>query len=105
MTTCLAFVNTILIATEDFEERVRLRNEFSGEKKGLVPRERDLLHYFCVRVFFGWNSLILFSEVSLVQNREITDVPYSPRNSKSANQIIWVLDNCHNTPFNFQICN
>ena len=32
MTTCLAFVNTILIATEDFEERVRLRNEFAGEK-------------------------------------------------------------------------
>ncbi|CAH3198914.1 unnamed protein product [Porites evermanni] len=30
MTTCLAFINTILIATEDFEERVRLRNEFAG---------------------------------------------------------------------------
>ena len=36
MTTCLAFINTILIATEDFEERVRLRNEFAGE--GLVPK-------------------------------------------------------------------
>lgn len=33
MTTCLAFINTILIATEDFEERVRLRNEFAGEKE------------------------------------------------------------------------
>ena len=32
MTTCLAFINTILIATEDFEERVRLRNEFAGER-------------------------------------------------------------------------
>ncbi|XP_068701516.1 inverted formin-2-like isoform X1 [Montipora foliosa] len=30
MTTCLAFINTILIATEDFDERVRLRNEFAG---------------------------------------------------------------------------
>ena len=32
MTTCLAFINTILIATEDFDERVRLRNEFAGER-------------------------------------------------------------------------
>ena len=32
MTTCLAFINTILIATEDFEERVRLRNEFAGKR-------------------------------------------------------------------------
>ena len=31
MTTCLAFINTILIATDDFEERVRLRNEFAGK--------------------------------------------------------------------------
>ena len=30
-TTCLAFINTILIATEDFDERVRLRNEFAGK--------------------------------------------------------------------------
>lgn len=41
MTTCLAFINTILIATEDFEERVRLRNEFAGEKKRLVLRSRQ----------------------------------------------------------------
>lgn len=33
MTTCLAFMNTILIATEDFDERVRLRNEFAGENR------------------------------------------------------------------------
>jgi len=40
MTTCLAFVNTILIATEDFEERVRLRNEFAGEKEN-PPEKKE----------------------------------------------------------------
>ena len=30
-TTCLAFINTILISTDDFEDRIRLRNEFSGK--------------------------------------------------------------------------
>ena len=52
MTTCLAFVNTILIATEDFEDRVRLRNEFAGEKgRELVPR--------------SLNSSSIFSECTL----------------------------------------
>ena len=40
MTTCLAFINTILIATEDFEERVRLRNEFAGKKTPMSIRSR-----------------------------------------------------------------
>ena len=40
MTTCLAFINTILIATEDFEERVRLRNEFAGKKAPMSIRSR-----------------------------------------------------------------
>ena len=40
MTTCLAFINTILIATEDFEERVRLRNEFAGKKTPMSLRSR-----------------------------------------------------------------
>ncbi|XP_048589665.1 inverted formin-2 isoform X2 [Nematostella vectensis] len=30
MSACLAFINTILISTDDFDERVRLRNEFVG---------------------------------------------------------------------------
>ncbi|XP_078369378.1 LOW QUALITY PROTEIN: inverted formin-2-like [Oculina patagonica] len=42
MTTCLAFINTILIATEDFEERVRLRNEFAG--LGLLDILSNLRH-------------------------------------------------------------
>ena len=41
MTTCLAFINTILIATEDFEERVRLRNEFAGKNFNFKPRLRS----------------------------------------------------------------
>ena len=40
MTTCLAFINTILIATEDFEERVRLRNEFAGKKTPMSIRSQ-----------------------------------------------------------------
>ena len=40
MTTCLAFINTILIATDDFEERVRLRNEFAGKKTPMSIRSR-----------------------------------------------------------------
>ena len=40
MTTSLAFINTILIATEDFEERVRLRNEFAGKKTPMSIRSR-----------------------------------------------------------------
>ena len=56
MTTCLAFINTILIATEDFEERVRLRNEFAGEKERDwyqdPPKENAVLnHRVCVNSF------------------------------------------------------
>ena len=40
MTTCLAFINTILIATDDFEERVRLRNEFAGKKTPMSIRSQ-----------------------------------------------------------------
>lgn len=28
--TCLAFINSIIIASEQFDERVRIRNEFIG---------------------------------------------------------------------------
>lgn len=28
---CLAFINSIIIASEQFDERVRIRNEFVGE--------------------------------------------------------------------------
>lgn len=29
--TCLAFINSIIIASDEFDERIRIRNEFIGE--------------------------------------------------------------------------
>ena len=51
MTTCLAFINTILIATEDFEERVRLRNEFAGKK---TPMSIPSRYNFSIFQFFNF---------------------------------------------------
>lgn len=31
VTSCIAFVNAIILSTEEFQDRVRIRNEFIGE--------------------------------------------------------------------------
>ena len=48
-TTCIAFINALLLATENFDERVRLRNEFIGKyalKTAIVAWQK--LPHLCI---------------------------------------------------------
>ena len=54
-TTCIAFINALLFATENFDERVRLRNEFIGK-------------YFCLNLLQPKNYTLIRKQKHTVRS-------------------------------------
>lgn len=59
VTSCVAFVNAIIMSTDEFQDRVKIRNEFVGEC--IVSKDDIVLYMLLFQTFVREMSMYQFS--------------------------------------------